>query len=288
MKRYYIVIIIFVLLILSGSVFILDHRQQALIVQFGEVVDVRSEPGLNLKVPMLQDVVLYDNRILDINMEPQEIIALDRKRLIVDAYAKYHITDPLKYYQSVRNDDGLASKFRPVLESMVRNEIGRVKLVNLISTERTSVMEAIKENANKVAGNYGIEVVDVRIMRTDLPQENGKAIYERMKAQHEKEARQTRAEGVEEALKITAGSDKDAKIIMADAKKKSEIIRGGADATAAKIFADAFNRDPEFYSFYRSMQAYKKTIAEKDTKVVLSPDSEFMRYFGDINGAGRK
>lgn len=262
-----------------NSLFILDERKQALIVQLGEVVDVRQEPGLQIKLPFFQNVIDYDNRLLDIRMQSQEVIAFDRKRLIVDAFAKYKIIDPLKYYQAVRDDRGLQNKFGPVLESSIREEIGRVNLIDLLSDKRTEVMKAIKQRANTVAGNYGIDILDVRIMRTDLPQENSLAIYERMKAQHEKEARQTRAEGVEEATKIKANADKQKRVILAESEKQSQILRGQGDGKASKIFADAYNKDAKFYEFYRTMQAYRNSIKGKETKLILSSDSEFMKFF---------
>lgn len=274
------------LLVVYGSLFILDQRQQALVVQLGEVVDVRTEPGLHFKLPFVQEVVFYDNRLLDIHMQSQEVIAFDRKRLLVDAFAKYKIIDPLKYYQSVRTDRGLGKKFGPVLESSIREEIGRVNLIDLLSGKRHQVMDAIRARANTVAGNYGIDILDVRIMRTDLPQENSDAIYERMKTQHEKEARQTRAEGAEEALKIKANAGKTKRVILAEAKKQAEILRGEGDGAATKIFADAYSKDADFYKFYRTMQAYRSSMQGKDTRMVLSPDNEFMHFFGDIEGTG--
>lgn len=273
------VILAIAIIIIANSLFILDQRKQALIVQLGEVVDVRQKPGLHYKLPLVQNVLLYDNRLLDIRMQSQEVIAFDRKRLIVDAFAKYKIVDALKYYQSVKDDRGLRNKFGPVLESSIREEIGRVNLIDLLSDKRTEVMKAIRSRANTVASNYGISIEDVRIMRTDLPQENSLAIYERMKTQHEKEARQTRAEGVEEATKIKASANKKRRVILAEAQKNSEILRGEGDGIAAKIFADAYSQDSKFYEFYRSMQAYRNSIKGSETKLVLSPDSEFMKYF---------
>ncbi len=275
------------ILVLLSSVYIVDQRQQALILRLGEVVRTENEPGIKLKIPFLETVQFYDSRILHINMEPQEVIASDRKRLIIDAYAKYRISDPLKYYQSVRTDAGLVTRFSPVLESNIREEVGRVALVELLSGKREEVMRKIHEQANSIAKNYGINVVDVRIMRTDLPPENSRSIFERMKTQHEKEARQTRAEGAEEALKITSTADKERRILIAEAKKQSEILRGEGDSEATRITAIAFNRDPSFYAFYRSLQAYRQSVSKDDTTLILSPQSEFLQYFGNMDGNRR-
>lgn len=277
-------LIIFAIIVVASSIFIVDQRQQALILRLGQVVRMENEPGIRFKIPFLETAYFYDSRVLHINMEPQEVIANDRKRLIIDAYAKYRISDPRKYYQSVRTDSGLVTRFSPVLESSIREEVGRVALVELLSDKREEVMRRIHEEANAIAKNYGINVVDVRIMRTDLPNENSRAIFERMKTQHEKEARQTRAEGAEEALKITSTADKDRRVILAESNKQAEILRGEGDSEATRITAKAFNRDPDFYSFYRSLQAYRESVNKDDTTMILSPDSEFLRYLGDING----
>jgi len=271
------------LITISSSVFIVDQTQQALVLQFGEIVAVKTSPGLNFKIPFIQSVIFYDNRILDINMEPLEVIAADRKRLIVNAYAKYQITDPLTYYKTVLTDEGLERRFSQVLESSLRQEIGRVELVSLISTKRVDLMDAIKKNANEKAPNYGIKIIDVRIIRTDLPQENSQAIFERMKTQHGKEAKQTRAEGAEEALKIKSMADKEKTVILADAKKQAEIIRGEGDAIAAKISSDAYNKDPDFYKFYRTMVAYRKSFSSYNTKFVLSATGDFLSMLNDFN-----
>lgn len=286
MKKPIIVIVLVAIAVLAAnSLFILDQRKQALVLQLGKIVDVRQDPGLHFKLPFVQNVVYYDMRLLSISMESEEVIAFDRKRLLVDAFAKFKIIDPLKYYQSVRTDRGLDSKFGPVLESSIRKEIGKVNLIDLLSEKRTKVMQAIKDEANKDAGNYGIDIVDVRIMRTDLPQENSNAIYERMKTQHEKEARQTRAQGSEESTKIKANAKKEQRVLLAEATKQAEILRGEGDGIATKIFADAFSRDGDFYKFYRTMQAYRASMLDKGTRLILSPDNEFMHFFNNIDGS---
>ncbi len=285
--KFLLILLAFAVIVIASTIYIVDQRQQALVLRLGEIVRTETEPGIRFKIPFIETVEYYDSRILHINMEPQEVIANDRKRMIIDAYAKYRISDPQKYYQSVRTDSGLVTRFSPVLESSIREEVGRVALVELLSDKRETVMRNIHEEANAIAKNYGINVVDVRIMRTDLPQENSRAIFERMKTQHEKEARQTRAEGAEEALKITSTADKERRVLLAEANKQSEILRGEGDSEATRISAIAFNRDPSFYSFYRSLQAYRQSMGKDDTTLILSPDSEFLRYFGDINGRQR-
>lgn len=287
-KPLIITLAIIILLLLTptkmGAIFILDQREQALIFRFGKIVSERKKPGLQFKVPLIEDIAFYDNRVLDINMSPQEVIALDRKRLIVDAFAKYRIIKPSKFYESVGSEEKLYTRLSPILESSIREESGKVILVNLISSKREQVMDAIRSSAGAKAKGFGIELLDVRIMRTDLPEENSNAIYERMKTQHEKEARQTRAEGAEAALKITSIADKDKRIILATANKKSQITRGEGDKTATKIFANAFRKDPDFFKFYRTMQAYRSSLKKDDTRIVISPNSDFLGYFDNIEG----
>lgn len=283
-RKIILIAVVVAIFVLSSSVFIVDQRQQALVLRLGEVSRVIKDAGLHFKVPLIENVVVYDSRLLNIDMEPQEVIANDRKRLIVDAYAKYRIVNPLKFYQSVRTYSGLVLRLNPVLESSLREEAGSISLVDLISTKREEAMAKIKQQINEKAGNYGITVIDVRIVRTDLPSENSRAIYERMKAQHEKEARQTRAEGAEAALRITSAAEKERRVILAEANKEAQILKGEGDSEATQISAAAYNRDPEFYRFYRSMQAYRDSLSPKDTRLILSPDSEFLRYFGDMNG----
>jgi len=285
MKKISIIIAIAVAFLVYGSVFIVNQAEQVLILRFGEPVDVVNKPGLNFKRPFfLESIVRFDKRVLDLNAEPREVIASDQKRLIVDAFAKYRITDPLKFYQTVRNEYGIRTRLNSILDSRLREVLGSFPLSTLLTGERSNIMQQIYENVNDEVKSFGIDIVDVRIMRADLPEKNSQAIYQRMQTEREREAKEFRARGAEEAQKITSHAEKDRTIILAEAEKQSQILRGEGDATAIKIFADAFGKDEEFYSFYRSMQAYKKTIDQGDTKFVLSPDSEFLRYFGDIGG----
>jgi membrane protease subunit HflC len=265
--------------VLSFNVFfIVEQRQQALIFQFGEIVRVIKQPGLQMKIPLVQEVHLFDNRVLNVVAEEKEVIAQDSKKLIVSAFAKYRIDDPLKFYQTVLDESMVRDKLNPILESSLRQVLGEVPLAALLSGERAEVMKKIQVLANAQAAGFGINIVDLRILRTDLPKENSEAVYRRMQTDREKEAKKFRAEGAEEALKIKSKADKDRKIIIAEAEKQSQILRGEGDGISIKIFADAFGRDIEFYSFYRSMQAYKKILSKDDTTFILSPESEFLKF----------
>jgi len=274
-----------VLFTIVNSTFIVDQRQKALVVQFGDVKRLVEEPGLKFKIPFMQDVLSFDNRILDLGINEQEVIAADQKRLIIDAFAKYKIVDPLKFYTTVNNRVNAESKLSSILESSLRRIVGEISMVSLLSEDRNLVMSKIKEALSNEAEIFGIEIVDVRIVRGDLPKENSEAIFTRMQTEREKEARITRATGFEEAEKIKAEADKQKVIILADARKQAETTRGEGDSTASKIFANAFSRDPEFFAFYRSMQAYTQAMQGNKTTMVVSPDSEFFKYFG--NAASR-
>ena len=274
-----------VLFTIVNSTFIVDQRQKALVVQFGEVMRLVEKPGLKFKIPFMQDVLSFDNRILDLGINEQEVIAADQKRLIIDAFAKYKIVDPLKFYTTVNNRLNAESKLSSILESSLRRIVGEISMVSLLSEDRNLVMSKIKEALSNEAEIFGIEIVDVRIVRGDLPKENSEAIFTRMQTEREKEARITRATGFEEAEKIKAEADKQKVIILADARKQAETTRGEGDSTASKIFANAFSRDPEFFAFYRSMQAYTQAMQGNKTTMVVFPDSEFFKYFG--NAASR-
>jgi modulator of FtsH protease HflC len=267
-----------------NSFFIVKQQQQALVLQFGEVVRVIKEPGLTFKIPFIQKVTFFDNRVLNLSADEKEVIAKDQKRLIVTAFAKYKITDPLKFYQTVRDEDGIALRLNSVVESSLRQILGSVPLATLLTGERGKIMQDIRDVVNKQASGLGINVVDVRIMRADLPKENSEAIFQRMQTEREKEAKEFRAEGAEESLRIKAHADKERKIILAEAQLTAQVTRGEGDAVATKNFADAFSKDAEFFDFYRSMQAYKNTLRKTDTTMVLSPRSDFLRFFGSTEG----
>ncbi|MFT5703707.1 MAG: membrane protease subunit HflC, partial [Rickettsiales bacterium] len=249
----YIIVAVFLLLTLSGSIFVIDQRTQALVVQFGQVVRVVEEPGLKFKIPLMQEVLVFDKRILDLGIADQEVIASDQKRLIINAFTKYRIIDPLKFYNTVRTKSGAENKLAAILDSSLRQVIGEVPLVDLLSADRSKIMEKIKGNLGEETKIFGIEIVDVRIMRGDLPQENSNAIFTRMQTAREKEAKEIRAQGNEEGEKIKAEAEKEKTIILAEAKKQANITKGAGDGRAASIFNNAFSKDPQFYDFYRTM-----------------------------------
>lgn len=270
-----------VTIIFFSAIFTLNQTQQALILQFGEPVRTITSAGIKFKVPLIQNAVFFDKRIIDLSLPEQEVIASDQKRLIINAFAKYRITDPLKFYTTVNNNYGLASKLSGILDSSLRQVVGEVTLSQLLTEDRVNVMKKIKDAVSSSSEIFGIEIVDVRIMRADLPQENSRAIFARMQTEREKEAREIRANGAEISDQIRAQADKERTIILANAKKNSDIIRGNGEAKATQIYANAFNRDPEFFDFYRSMQAYKKGLNAENTKMVISADDDFFKYFNN-------
>lgn len=271
-----------IFIVLASSIFVVDQRQQALILQFGEAIKVVKTPGLKFKTPFVQNVILLDKRIIDLGISDQEVISSDQKRLIIDAYTKYRIVDPLKFYTTVRTPAGCENKLSAILDSSLRKIIGGFPMVKLLSEERNLIMSKIQESVSEETKIFGIEIVDVRIVRGDLPKENSEAIFTRMQTEREKEAKEIRAKGGEEAEMIKAQADKEKTVLLAEANKKSNIIRGNGDGEAARIFANAALRDPEFFDFYLSMQAYKSALKGDNTTMVISPNSEFFKFFGSI------
>ena len=268
--------------IIFFSVFIVKEVNQAIVLQFGDPKRIILEPGLNFKIPFIQNVVFLDKRILNLDTPPEEVIASDQKRLIVDAFARFKIVDPLKFYISVGNERVARSRLSTIINSRIRNVLGQQRLQTLLSEDRTKQMSLIQDGVNNEAENFGIKIVDVRIKRADLPQANSDAIFRRMQTEREREAKEFRAKGAEMAITITSTADKEVTVILADAEKQSEIMKGEGDGLRNKIFADAFGRDPEFFAFYRAMQAYEKALIGGDTSLILSPDSEFFKFFGNI------
>ncbi len=263
-----------------STAFKVDQRKQVLILQFGEPIRVIKEPGLNFKIPFIQNLIFFDKRILDLSITDQELIANDQKRIIINAFTKYKINDPLIFYKTVRNIYGVSSKLSAVLDSSLRKIIGEFRLNQLLTDNRGDIMTRIKDVVNEEAKIYGIDVVDVRIMRSDLPKENSDSIFARMRAEREKEAREIRAEGAEEADKIRAEADKQRTIILAEAEKESNLTRGLGEAKANKIYANGYNRDAEFAEFYRSMKAYEKSFSNGNTNFIISPEGQFFKHFG--------
>ena len=264
------------------SIFIVQEINQAIVLQFGDPKKIVTKAGLNFKLPFIQNVVYLDKRILNLDNNPEEVIAADQKRLIVDAFARFKIVDPLKFYISVGNERVARSRLSTIINSRIRGVLGTQELATLLSTDRARQMQLIQSQVNEEAKNFGIEIVDVRIKRADLPPANSDAIYKRMQTEREREAKEFRAKGAEMAVTITSTADKEVTVILADAQKQSEIMKGEGDGQRNRIFADAFGQDPEFFALYRAMQAYEKALIGGETSLVLSPDSEFFKFFGNV------
>ena len=263
------------------SLFTVKEINQAIVLQFGDPKRVLDKPGLQVKIPFIQNVVFLDRRILSLDPAPEEVIASDQKRLIVDAYARFKIVDPLKFYVSVGNEMVARSRLATIINSRLRSVLGKHSLATLLSEDRTKQMAIIQDGVNTEAEKFGITIIDIRIKRADLPQANSEAIYKRMQTEREREAKQFRARGAEMAVTITSTADKEVTVILANANKQSEIMKGEGDGIRNKIFADAFGRDAEFFSFYRAMQAYETALIGGDTSLILSPDSDFFKFFGN-------
>ena len=272
--------IVLIAVVVFQSLFIVQEISQAIVLQFGDPKKIITKAGLNFKLPFIQNVVYLDKRILNLDNEPEEVIAADQKRLIVDAFARFKIVDPLKFYISVGNERVARSRLSTIINSRIRGVLGTQELATLLSTDRARQMQIIQSQVNEEAQNFGIEIVDVRIKRADLPPANSDAIYKRMQTEREREAKEFRAQGAEIAQKIRSTADKDVTVILAEANKKSEIMKGEGDGERNKIFANAFGRDPQFFGFYRAMQAYEKALIGGETSLVLSPDSDFFKFFG--------
>jgi len=268
--------------VIFQSLFIVQEISQAIVLQFGDPKKIVTKAGLNFKLPFIQNVVYLDKRILNLDNDPEEVIAADQKRLIVDAFARFKIVDPLKFYISVGNERVARSRLSTIINSRIRNVLGQQELQTLLSEDRTKQMALIQEGVNNEAQNFGIEIVDVRIKRADLPQANSDAIFRRMQTEREREAKEFRAKGAEMAVTITSTADKEVTVILAEAQKKSEIMKGEGDGQRNKIFANAFGKDAEFFAFYRAMQAYERALIGGETSLIMSPDSEFFKFFGNV------
>jgi len=278
------VLIAAALIVGYSSLFTVYQTQQALVVRLGQPVRVISEPGLNFKAPFIDSVVYIDKRILDLEAPPQEVIASDQKRLVVDAFARYRIKDPLRFYQTLGSISGANSQLSILLNSALRRVLGEVTFSHVVRDQRADLMARIRELVDHEATTFGIEVVDVRIRRADLPEQNSQAVYQRMQTERQREAAEFRAQGAQRAQEIRSRADREVTVLVAEATSKSEQIRGEGDATRNQIFADAFNQDPDFFAFYRSMQAYEQGLKSTDTRMLLKPDSNFFRYFTDPSG----
>jgi membrane protease subunit HflC len=282
-----VVTIIVLLLIGYGSVFTVYQTRQALVVRLGEPRQVYTEPGLHFKVPLIESVIYIDKRILDLENAAQEVIASDQKRLVVDAFARYRVRDVLMFYQTVGSIDGANSRLSTLLNSALRRVLGEATLTHVVRDDRQTLMARVREQVDREAQAFGITVVDVRIRRADLPEQNSQAVYQRMITERQREAAQYRADGSQKSQEIRARADREVTILLAEATSTSEQTRGQGDAERNKIFAEAYNKDPDFFAFYRSMQAYEAGLRANDTRMVISPDSDFFRFFADPSGKGK-
>lgn len=276
------------------SAFIVTQTDQAIVLRFGEPIPYGEkggaidEPGLYWRVPIVDEVVYFDKRILDLNTEPQELITSDQKRLVVDSFARFRIINPLRFFQTVRTEAVARNRLGTFLEAGLRRVLGGATFTELVRDDRDDLMTRITEQVNAQAKDLGVRIVDVRIKRADLPEANSEAIYRRMQTERQQEAAEFRAEGSAAASRIRARADREVTVIKAEATKKSEQLRGEGDATRNRVFAEAFGADPEFFAFYRSMQAYEQGLQSNDTRLVISPNSDFFRFFGNLSGAARR
>ncbi len=266
-------------LALTNALFIVDQVEQALVLQFGQPRRVIRTPGLWVKRPFLEDVKRYDNRLLDFEPPPEEVIVSDQKRLVVDTYTRYRITDPLLFYQTVNTEVGVRARLSAMVNGSLRRVLGNVTLSALLSHDRSAIMGQIRDEVSEQGKSFGIEVVDVRIRRADLPEENSQAIFSRMVSERQQQAAQYRGEGAEAAQTVRANADRERTVIVAEAQRSAQKVRGDGDAESIRVYAAAFGQDKEFFAFYRSMQAYRDALSGRSTSFVLTPGSGFFRFF---------
>jgi membrane protease subunit HflC len=267
-----------------GSLFIVDQNRQAIVLRFGEVQKVITKPGLNYKLPAIDIVHTFDKRVLDLDTNAQEVIASDKKRLVVDSFARYRIIDPLKFFQTLTDERIARSRLGLILDASLRRVLGSAAFSDVVKDKREQLMSEIQRQLNAEVKDFGVELVDVRIKRADLPEANSKAVFQRMQTERQREAADFRAQGQEQALRIKAEADRQVTVTVANATRDADKIRGDGEAERNKTFAEAFGKDADFFAFYRSMQAYEQGLKSGDTRLILSPDSEFFRYFGNSTG----
>lgn len=272
----------------SASLFTVNQTQQALVLQFGEWKRTIQEPGLHAKVPFVQNVVLIDARVLNVDPPTEQVILSDQKRLSVDAYARYRITDPLQFFQSAGTQAVVEQRLEATVNSSLRRVLGNSTLLAVLSKERGKVMTDIKEQVNEEAKRFGVEIVDVRIRRADLPETTSQAVYDRMRSEREREAREARAQGNEQAQQIRSRAERERTVILAESQRDAQVLRGEGDNQAIRILAESAGKNAEFYAFYRSLEAYKAAIRGENTQMILSPDSEFFRFFNSTGGLPRR
>jgi len=278
------ILLFIVAIVVYSSLFTVQQTEQVLVVRFGKPVDIATDPGLHFKAPFIDTVIPVDKRILDLENASQEVIAADQKRLVVDAFARYRIKDALQFYQSVGSIQAANLQLTQLLNASLRRVLGEVTLIQVVRDEREALMARIRDQLDKEAESYGIQVVDVRIRRADLPEQNSQAVYKRMTTEREREAAEFRAQGGQKAQEIRSNSDREVTVIVAEANWKAEQTRGEGDAERNRLFAEAYGKDPDFFAFYRSMAAYENGLKSGDTRYLLRPDSDFFKYFGAPSG----
>ncbi len=278
------VIVLAIGVVTFSSLYTVHQTRQALVLQFGEPKRVVTVPGMHAKIPFIQEVIYIDRRILAYDAPAEEVIASDQKRLVVDAYLRYRILDPLRFFQTMQTEERGRQRLNTILTSSLRQVLGSVPLATLLTIERSKLMRDATARTDELARDFGITVVDVRVKRADLPEANSQAIYARMKTEREREAREFRAQGAEISQRIRSRADREKTVLIAEAQKRAQITRGEGDGKAVKIFADAFGKDPDFFNFYRTMEAYRESLSGEDTTLVLSPDSEFFSFFRSLSG----
>jgi membrane protease subunit HflC len=278
------VVIVVLLLVAYLSMFTVHQTRQALVIRLGDPIRTITEPGLHFKLPLIDNVIYVDNRILDLENAAQEVIASDQKRLVVDAFARYRIRDPLLFYQAVSTIEGANSRLSTLLNASLRRVLGEATLTHVVRDQREALMARVREQLDHEAANLGIQVVDVRIRRADLPEQNSQAVYQRMQTERQREAAEFRAQGSQKSQETRARADRDVTVLIAEETARAEQVRGEGDAERTRMFAEAYGKDPGFFAFYRSMQAYETGLKANDTRLVLRPDSDFFKYFADPLG----
>lgn len=281
------VVIVGAIIVGLSSTYTVHQTEQALVLQFGEPVRVVIDPGLKFKIPFVQNVEKIDKRLLSYDGPAEEIIAADQKRLVVDTFTRFKVVDPLKFFQTVNSVEGARGRLGPIVNSSLRQVLGGVPLSSVLTEERSLLLKEITERVTQRSLAFGIAIIDVRVKRADLPDANSQAVYNRMKSERDREAQEFRAQGAEVSLRIRSRADRDKTVLIAEAEKTSQILRGEGDGERNRVFAAAFGQDPEFFSFYRAMLAYETAFGGEKTTMVLSPNSEFFRYFGDLSGSVR-
>jgi membrane protease subunit HflC len=283
-----VVIVAVVLILTYSALFTVYQTRQALVVRLGDPRQVYDQPGLYVKWPLIENVIYVDKRILDLENPSQEVITSDQKRLVVDAFARYRVADALRFYQSVGSIEGANSRLSTLLNSALRRVLGESTLTAVVRDDRGNLMARVRDQLDREAEAFGIKVIDVRIRRADLPEQNSQAVYQRMQTERQREAAEFRALGSQRSQEIRARADRDVTVLLADATSTAEKVRGEGDAERNRVFADAYSKDAEFFSFYRSMQAYEAGLKSSDTRLVIKPDSDFFRFFSDPSGRARE